>query len=697
MGGLLAFRVGNYDNTAEREQFRILCQQLKTHYENSGEFCVFVGNYNIGCELDALFIKKDAIISIEFKNYGGCVVANENGEWTCNGRIIKGGSRKTVLQQARINHSTVKKELKVLGIDKNQIKDVPHLIIFHQPIELENNLSATNKSWLHITDDNHFVEKLDDITCPRTDLDPLGIVNLAELLNLNSFYLAEYSNANYEKPATSPKQLAIFEDIKNSNSNPTHALQESENSTINKQDSEEKNEEFEIESEECDALKGFVKQILSSVLKISDAIITVLDGYSSQSIYEKYGITINKKLLVKVESSGIGASCSKLAKFINRDVRAINPDVICWQEGDVIDERKEDEPLPKDVNELPDSTSDKSTIKFHKSKTIIPHWLDLALFNHLSAVYSPEYKKFEYNLDIDSEDVKVYLGTYFPRSYAEAFCIFDDLFKSRQYMEELKRVPVINILDYGCGTGGEIIGLVVALSKHISTSKTINIFAFDGNNNAINALKNLIEILSSNVRHKISLTCLNNTISCEEDFQISGIPQCHFILNSKMVCELISKKITNGNCYYKVAASLAKLLAGNGILYILDVTTKDEHSNLFYPQLMNQGLNNFVSQNKEFSTLLPLACESWKDCKDACFIQQTFIVSHSRKSNDESRVCYRLICKQAVKKMFIPDDTLIKGCTHIIHPLKYKQNDASSICTKSTQGNKEIDSYNIKL
>lgn len=61
MGGLLAFRVGNYDNTAEREQFRFLCQQLKTHYEDSGEFCVFVGNYNIGCELDALCIKKDAI------------------------------------------------------------------------------------------------------------------------------------------------------------------------------------------------------------------------------------------------------------------------------------------------------------------------------------------------------------------------------------------------------------------------------------------------------------------------------------------------------------------------------------------------------------------------------------------------------------------------------------------------------------
>lgn len=53
--------------------------------------------------------KEDAIISIGFKNYGGNVIANENGEWTCDGKIIKDGSRKTVLQQSRINHSTVKK------------------------------------------------------------------------------------------------------------------------------------------------------------------------------------------------------------------------------------------------------------------------------------------------------------------------------------------------------------------------------------------------------------------------------------------------------------------------------------------------------------------------------------------------------------------------------------------------------------
>ena len=87
MGGLLAFRVGNYDNTAEREQFRFLCEQLKAHYENSNEFCVFVGNYNIGCELDALFIKKDAIIAIEFKNYGGNVAYSGRYPFTHSGDI----------------------------------------------------------------------------------------------------------------------------------------------------------------------------------------------------------------------------------------------------------------------------------------------------------------------------------------------------------------------------------------------------------------------------------------------------------------------------------------------------------------------------------------------------------------------------------------------------------------------------------
>ena len=701
MGGLLAFRVGNFNNTAEREQFRFLCEQLKAHYEKSNDFCVFAGNYNIGCELDALFIKKDAIIAIEFKNYGGTVVATENGEWKCDGQNIKGGSRKTVLQQARINHSIVKKELKVLGVNSNNVKDVPTLVIFNQPIKLENLLCATTKSWLHITDNEHFIEKLDDITCPHTDLDPLGIVNLAELLNLNSFYLAEFSNANYDKPTTSPEQLSVFEDIKIYEGHSHNSIKQTEISQDDKQEHIDLQEgdvvnEQEIQTEESAALKGFVKQILSSVLKLSDAVVTVWEGISLQSKLAKYGITIHNKYLVKVESTGIGTHCSKLSKFINHEVKAITPDVICWQDGDTIDELQENTERSEIVNKKSNhSVTNNGSVKFHKSKTIIPHWLDLALFNHLGAIYSPEYKKFEYNLDTDSEDIKVYLGTYFPRSYAESFCIFDDLFKSRRYLEVLKQLPEINILDFGCGTGGELIGLVVSLSKHLPEYKTINIIAIDGNHEAITALKELVDVLSSNVRHNISLSCVEKTIQSKNDIQISDLPTCHFILNSKMACELISRKIIKENCYYTIVESLSKLLAEDGLFYILDVTTKDEHSHLFYPQLMTQGLNSFVSCHKDYVTLLPLACNNWRDCREACFMQQTFNVSHSRKSGDESRVCYRIICKKETRDFFIPDNTLLKGCSHIIHSQKYRENEESSLCPKSYEGTKVIDSYNI--
>ena len=117
-GGFIAFRCSNYENTAEREQFRLLCTQLREAYKNTDTFCLFIANFNIyDCEFDGILIKNDAIIAVEFKNYGGDIVALENGEWTSNNNIIKGGSRKTVYQQARINHVALRNGLRELGLN----------------------------------------------------------------------------------------------------------------------------------------------------------------------------------------------------------------------------------------------------------------------------------------------------------------------------------------------------------------------------------------------------------------------------------------------------------------------------------------------------------------------------------------------------------------------------------------------------
>lgn len=119
----IAFKISDYEHTAEREQYRVICNLLRSKYEASDELCVFVANYNIfDCEFDGILIKSDAIISIEFKNYGGKLSAFENGHWTlADGAIIKGGSRKSVYQQAKLNHIAIKRGLKEGGILPNRM------------------------------------------------------------------------------------------------------------------------------------------------------------------------------------------------------------------------------------------------------------------------------------------------------------------------------------------------------------------------------------------------------------------------------------------------------------------------------------------------------------------------------------------------------------------------------------------------
>lgn len=690
MGGLLAFRVGNFDHTAEREQFRFLCEKLKECYKNSNEFCVFAGNYNIGCEIDALFIKKDAIIVIEFKNYGGKIIANENGEWTCDGKVIKGGSRKTVLQQARINHSIVKKELKALGVSKKNIKDLPTLIVFNQPMEVTNRLSNTTSSWLHITDNEHFIYKLGDITCPHTDLSPLDMVNLAELLNLNPFFLSEFSNAVYDKTPVSFNNHDLIKD-----------LEEDELAGCGEERQSTGDElffdKFVINDEESTDLSKFAEQIVKQSTKLEVFSVKIIDGVDSQIAFASQGINISRKYVVTISADGISEYCGRLSRFTTHDVKVLSPEVIFWEEGKKLfldvdkDNKGEDKDKSEEIILHP-----RHDIVFRKSRTTLPHWLDRKIYNDLKAIYAPNRERYEYNLDLNDDELRVFLGTYFPRSYAEMFCIVDNLLQNRTFAEFLDCNDIINVLDCGCGTGGEILGLITAIGKYLPQAK-INITAIDGNEGALNILTDVVECFP-NRGVQIRLTTLSQTLCKEEDLAELGNGKgiYHFILCDKMVSELISKDVLPSNAFAIMATNLVPQLHENGMLIILDVTTKDKDTGLFYPQLMNRALNDYVCTNRNIETLLPLSCAYNDGCKDFCFMQQTFTISHSRKANDESRVCYRILCWRPLKTALMQGAD-IENNSYIINPIKFKQNDGSAICRQTKDNITPIDAFNINL
>ena len=487
----MAFRVGNYDNTAEREQFRCLCEQLKAHYAKLDDFCVFAGNYNIGCELDALFIKKDAIIAIEFKNYGGHVIASENGEWTSNGQIIKGGSRKSVLQQARINHSILKKELKALGVETNNVLHVPTLIVFNQSIELENNLCATTKSWLHITDNDHFIEKIDDITCPKTDLSPLGIVNLAELLHLNSFYLKEFSNAN------------------------------------------------------CD------------------------------------------------------------------------------------DKPKEDN-NPKSHSSLIEDTTGPSSLVtvLGNNSVLLPEWLDKFLFEELGAKYSCA-KKDLVVLNWNASEILSYLGTYFPRSFAESYTILkNNILSQKDYLEDKRTV---SIFDFGCGTGGELVGSILALKESFPSIETIYVKALDGNSYSLRILEALLSRLSQVISVEIIFSPLPIVIDDIYDFGVVAKTLSNpfdYIITFKSICEFVKKQeFDSFNPYEYILNTLIEKIYDGGCVFLADITSYSEETQEWLPKIIDKGIANskltLIASNKGYN--------------------EEFLVSHSHKRNDNSKIAWRIL------------------------------------------------------
>lgn len=86
------------------------------------------------------------------------------------------------------------------------------------------------------------------------------------------------------------------------------------------------------------------------------------------------------------------------------------------------------------------------------------------------------------------------------------------------------------------------------------------------------------------------------------------------------------------------------LLLSNGALILSDVTTKLDDIYLFYPQLMNKGINEALRRNRAYKSIVPHSCYYMEDKCEGCYMQDVFTITHSRKQMDRTKVAYRVIC-----------------------------------------------------
>jgi len=294
----------------------------------------------------------------------------------------------------------------------------------------------------------------------------------------------------------------------------------------------------------------------------------------------------------------------------------------------------------------------KSTFLSHKlnTETTLPFFLDDYIFNKIGASYSPDFLKFSKNLDHEKKDVIKYLGTYFPRSFAESYLIISNIIDNNFYKNTFTRKDEIYILDVGSGTGGNLSGVLYSICENISQEcrLNINITVIDGNEEALKMLEKII--LLFRIKYNLNISLNSHYLTFDTITDLYKKSQSFFeadfdlILSSKMINEIISK---DNKSYYKFYKNFTEKLSDTGLLLMLDVTTKIK-SLEYLPILLNTQSNAYIQNEcSQYKTLIPLCCnENDTICNANCFSQNTFFISHSRKSMDISKVSYRVIGKK---------------------------------------------------
>lgn len=553
---LLVYLPRKFDQTHEREQFRDVCKLLKArYYSRQDELCIFVANYNIGnVELDGFLIKNDGIATLEFKDYGGKIVLQENGDWkgeSPDGHsfIVKGGAgRKNPYAQAKINRSAFKAALPETGaLTDEQVKNTSSIILFHQPCEFDNKVSPSIR-WFKTVDQRGFTDCFDDIVSSGLDLEEKDFYKIIDRLNLDEDWLV---------------------------------LQCSNHEVLDrKADYDATPEEAEIE--------------------------------------------------------------------INLDDLLKSPE-----------EDTEPEPIPPvEITQTnkPDSPVDEENMPGSHCVRL-PDWVDTLLYDKLKAKYEPDWKRFSENLDLNEDEQKTYLGTYFPRSYAELYCIVKSMMQNDRFQSTYEKLDEIAIFDLCSGCGGDLVGVITALAESLPNLKSLLVMVVEACESSITSLKTIIaETRKHFPKIKIDCKCARCVISDFSELEKLNIREFvpyDFLLFNKAGGEIIRQG--EKDAYYKACGILSSMMNMTGVTCILDVTTKDPGENTFYPQIMNRQVNKFISESKTFETILPLSCRYYEHtCKKPCFMQQNFYVSHRFKMKDFSKVAYRIIGH----RLFVTDATL---------------------------------------
>lgn len=195
---LKAFRGRPFEHTHENRAFNDLFDLLAAHCAVSNQDWYLLGNFYVGSrELDAMVIKPNAVMILDFKAFSGKLQFSEEGPWLIEDEEkgcaieVKGGASVNPLRQLRINKGALSDFLKRNFADLNSTCNWRHaaaVVAFQGPIQFDpHQLPGTLKPWFHISDMACIVRDLEAIVSREISLAPESMGRIVSQLGIDPF------------------------------------------------------------------------------------------------------------------------------------------------------------------------------------------------------------------------------------------------------------------------------------------------------------------------------------------------------------------------------------------------------------------------------------------------------------------------------------------------------------------------------
>lgn len=280
----------------------------------------------------------------------------------------------------------------------------------------------------------------------------------------------------------------------------------------------------------------------------------------------------------------------------------------------------------------------------------LPAYLQDILFSSDSfgARYCQLREEAKSNLHADLDKIRCYLGTYFPRSFCESHNVHTLLLGLDPIRHEWLKKTELNVLDFGSGTGGNLCGLLHALTG-LDIRAQIRVYSIEGNTEALSRQADLLEHVRehSGIRielHRIHKVFSNEPSAFASEFRnvMDELPQeFDLIMAWKSLSELfIVDQTSIHGSYGHFVEACAPRLSCDGVISMLDVTIKSRGR--WLPTVMSQELNRYMLQHDDIELIMPFGCaQKQGSCSSAgCYPKFNFPVVHRQCARDRTKFSY---------------------------------------------------------